>query len=74
MNDFSTINEGVSLMLTGMFTVFMFLCLLIVVINISSIFFNQVSTDEGKADLNLINKPPSDHKKIINHIKKRISE
>ncbi|MFQ3340284.1 MAG: Na+-transporting methylmalonyl-CoA/oxaloacetate decarboxylase gamma subunit [Gammaproteobacteria bacterium] len=73
MNNSLIVNEGITLMLTGMFTVFMFLGLLIVLIYISSILFNETlsqTKQDNKESGKLIS---SDHKKIINHINKRIS-
>ena len=73
MNNSLIVNEGVTLMLTGMFTVFMFLGLLIILIYISSILFKETpdqTKQDGKESKVLIS---SDHKKIINHINKIIS-
>jgi Na+-transporting methylmalonyl-CoA/oxaloacetate decarboxylase gamma subunit len=73
MNNSLIVNEGMTLMLTGMFTVFMFLGLLIILIYISSILFKETpdqTKQDGKESKVLIS---SDHKKIINHINKRIS-
>ena len=73
MNNSLIVNEGVTLMLTGMLTVFMFLGLLIILIYISSILFKetpgQAKQDDRKSKV-LIS---SDHQKIINHINKRIT-
>ena len=63
-------------MLTGMITVFIFLAILIVLINISALLLN----DENKTIKNNITMPlknnsekiPEEHLKIINHINKRI--
>ena len=63
-------------MLTGMITVFIFLAILIVLINVSALFFKD---DVKVLDSNL-NKPlnkelkeiPKEHLKIINLINKRI--
>ena len=70
------ISSGISLMLTGMITVFIFLALLIVLINISALLLK----DENRAINNNITTPlknnlekvPEEHLKIINHINKRI--
>ena len=73
MNNSLIVNEGMTLMLTGMFTVFMFLGLLIILIYISSILFKETldqAKQDGKESKVLIS---SDHQKIINHINKRIS-
>jgi len=63
-------------MLTGMITVFIFLAILIVLINISALLLK----DENKTIKNNITMPlknnsekiPEEHLKIINHINKRI--
>ena len=63
-------------MLTGMITVFIFLAILIVLINISAFLLK----DENKAIKDNITIPlknnsekvPEEHLKIINHINKRI--
>ena len=73
MNNSLIVNEGIKLMLTGMFTVFMFLGLLIILIYISSILFKETpdqSKQNGKESKVLIS---IDHQKIINHINKRIT-
>ena len=70
------ISSGINLMLTGMITVFIFLAILIVLINVSAIVFKD---DIKVLDSNL-NKPlnkefkeiPKEHLKIINLINKRI--
>ena len=70
------ISSGINLMLTGMITVFIFLAILIVLINVSALFFKD---DVKVLDSNL-NKPlnkelkeiPKEHLKIINLINKRI--
>ena len=70
------ISSGINLMLTGMITVFIFLALLIILINISALLLkddNQVIKNNAKISLNKISKNVSeDHLKIINHIHKRI--
>ena len=73
MNNSLIVNEGMTLMLTGMFTVFIFLGLLIILIYISSILFKETpkqTKQDGKELKVLIS---NDHQKIINHIKKRIT-
>ena len=63
-------------MLTGMITVFIFLAILIVLINISALLLkdgNKVIEDNITIPLNNNSeKVPEEHLKIINHIKKRI--
>ena len=63
-------------MLTGMITVFIFLAILIVLINVSALLFKD---DIKVLDLNLnkplnkeLNEIPKEHLKIINLINKRI--
>ena len=70
------ISSGINLMLTGMITVFIFLAILIVLINVSALVFKD---DIKVLDLNLnipLNKElkeiPKEHLKIINLINKRI--
>ena len=70
------ISSGINLMLTGMITVFIFLAILIVLINVSALVFKD---DIKVLDLNLnkplnkqLNEIPKDHLKIINLINKRI--
>ena len=70
------ISSGINLMLTGMITVFIFLAILIILINVSALVFKD---DIKVLDSNL-NKPlnkefkeiPKEHLKIINLINKRI--
>ena len=63
-------------MLTGMITVFIFLAMLIVLINISALLLkddNKVIENNITIPLNNNSeKVPEEHLKIINHIKKRI--
>ena len=70
------ISSGINLMLTGMITVFIFLAILIVLINISALLLkdgNKVIEDNITIPLNNNSeKVPEEHLKIINHIKKRI--
>ena len=70
------ISSGINLMLTGMITVFIFLSILIVLINVSALVFKD---DIKVLDSNLnipLNKElkeiPKEHLKIINLINKRI--
>jgi len=73
MNNSLIVNEGITLMLTGMFTVFMFLGLLIILIYISSILFKETLGQTRQDDKEYKVSISNDHKKIINHINKRIS-
>ena len=70
------ISSGINLMFTGMITVFIFLAILIVLINVSALVFKD---DIKVLDSNLnipLNKElkeiPKEHLKIINLINKRI--
>ena len=70
------ISSGINLMLTGMITVFIFLAILIILINVSALVFKD---DIKVLDSNLnipLNKElkeiPKEHLKIINLINKRI--
>ena len=70
------ISSGINLMLTGMITVFIFLAILIVLINVSALLFKD---DIRVLDSNLskplnteLNEIPKEHLKIINLINKRI--
>jgi Na+-transporting methylmalonyl-CoA/oxaloacetate decarboxylase gamma subunit len=70
------ISSGINLMLTGMITVFIFLALLIVLINVSALLFKDDLKVE-KLNLNMpygkkSNEVPEEHLKIINLINKRI--
>ena len=70
------ISSGINLMLTGMITVFIFLAILIVLINISALLLkddNKVKENNVTIPLNINSgKLPEEHLKIINHINKRI--
>jgi Na+-transporting methylmalonyl-CoA/oxaloacetate decarboxylase gamma subunit len=70
------ISSGINLMLTGMITVFIFLAILIILINTSALLLK----DDIKTEKVNINMPsdkksyevPEEHLKIINLINKRI--
>ena len=70
------ISSGINLMLTGMITVFIFLAVLIILINISAFLLK----DDKKVEKNNVTIPSNnnsrkvteDHLKIINYISKRI--
>lgn len=67
--------SGINLMLTGMFTVLIFLSILILLINISASLFKEELIDNSKENLAKspdVNKLKIEHKEIINIIKKRI--
>ena len=63
-------------MLTGMITVFIFLAILIILINISALLFkDDIEVEKIKANKSLNEKSdemPKEHLKIINIINKRI--
>ena len=70
------ISSGINLMLTGMITVFIFLSILIILINVSALLFKDDSEVKklkvNKSLSKRSNEIPKDHLKIINIINKRI--
>ena len=73
MEFFLVIEQGLDLMLTGMMTVFTFLGLLILLINLSSLIFRDLPNVKSNQDKN--SKSPNisdDHMRIINQINKRV--
>ena len=70
------ISSGINLMLTGMITVFIFLSILIILINVSALLFkDDIEVKKLKVNKSLSkrsNEIPKDHLKIINMINKRI--
>jgi Na+-transporting methylmalonyl-CoA/oxaloacetate decarboxylase gamma subunit len=70
------IPSGINLMLTGMITVFIFLAILIVLINVSAIFLKgDIKAAEPNSNISSAKKShevPKEHLKIINLINKRI--
>jgi Na+-transporting methylmalonyl-CoA/oxaloacetate decarboxylase gamma subunit len=70
------ISSGINLMLTGMITVFIFLSILIILINVSALLFkDDIGVKKLKVNKSLSkssNQIPKDHLKIINIINKRI--
>ena len=70
------ISSGINLMLTGMITVFIFLAILIVLINVSAIFLkDDIKAAEPNSNMFPAKKShevPKEHLKIINLINKRI--
>ena len=70
------ISSGINLMLTGMITVFIFLSILIILINVSALLFkDDIEIKKLKVNKSLSkssNQIPKDHLKIINIINKRI--
>ena len=70
------ISSGINLMLTGMITVFIFLTILIILINISALLLKDDIKTE-KVNINMpsgkkSNEVPEEHLKIITLINKRI--
>tara|TARA_E500000178_G_scaffold23752_1_gene21975 strand:+ start:276 stop:509 length:234 start_codon:yes stop_codon:yes gene_type:complete len=70
------ISSGINLMLTGMITVFIFLAILIALINISALLLmDDIKAEERNSNIPSSKKSqevPKDHLKIINLINKRI--
>jgi Na+-transporting methylmalonyl-CoA/oxaloacetate decarboxylase gamma subunit len=70
------ISSGINLMLTGMITVFIFLVILIILINTSAFLLkDDIKTEEVNINIPSGKKPnevPEEHLKIINLINKRI--
>jgi Na+-transporting methylmalonyl-CoA/oxaloacetate decarboxylase gamma subunit len=70
------ISSGINLMLTGMITVFIFLAILIILINTSAFLLkDDIKTEEVNINIHSGKKPnevPEEHLKIINLINKRI--
>jgi len=70
------ISSGINLMLTGMITVFIFLAILIVLINVSALLFkDDIKATEPNSNMSSVKRShevPKEHLKIINLINKRI--
>ena len=70
------ISSGINLMLTGMITVFIFLAILIILINTSALLLkDDIKTENVNTNMPSDKKPnevPEEHLKIINLINKRI--
>ena len=70
------ISSGINLMLTGMITVFIFLAILIVLINVSALLFkDHIKAEELNSNMpsgKNFHEVPIEHLKIINLINKRI--
>ena len=70
------VSSGINLMFTGMITVFIFLAILIILINVSALLLKEdIKTQEVNTNMSSGKKPnevPEDHLKIINLINKRI--
>lgn len=66
--------SGINLMLTGMLTVFIFLAILIILINVAALILkDDIKKEENNINRNQIsNNIPKTHLEIINYINKRI--
>jgi Na+-transporting methylmalonyl-CoA/oxaloacetate decarboxylase gamma subunit len=66
--------SGINLMLTGMLTVFIFLTILIILINVAALILKEdIKKEENNINQNQIsNDIPKTHLEIINYINKRI--
>jgi Na+-transporting methylmalonyl-CoA/oxaloacetate decarboxylase gamma subunit len=66
--------SGINLMLTGMLTVFIFLAILIILINVAALILkDEIKKEENNINQNQIsNDIPKTHLEIINYINKRI--
>jgi Na+-transporting methylmalonyl-CoA/oxaloacetate decarboxylase gamma subunit len=66
--------SGINLMLTGMLTVFIFLAILIILINVAALILkDDIKKEENNINQNKIsNDIPKTHLEIINYINKRI--
>ena len=66
--------SGINLMLTGMLTVFIFLAILIILINVVALILkDDIKKEEKNINQNQIsNDIPKTHLEIINYINKRI--
>jgi Na+-transporting methylmalonyl-CoA/oxaloacetate decarboxylase gamma subunit len=66
--------SGINLMLTGMLTVFIFLAILIILINVVALILkDDIKKEENNINQNQIsNDIPKTHLEIINYINKRI--
>ena len=66
------LSQGIDLMLSGMFTVFLFLCLLIVSINIFAYLLKEKNNNSLSLPADKVNEINTDHLKIIKAIGERI--
>lgn len=66
--------SGINLMLTGMLTVFIFLAILIILINVAALILkDDIKKEENNINQNQVsNDIPKTHLEIINYINKRI--
>ena len=66
------LSQGIDLMLSGMFTVFLFLCLLIVSINTFAYLSKEKNNNSLSLPADKVNEINTDHLKIIKAIGERI--
>ncbi|MBA4724221.1 MAG: OadG family protein [Gammaproteobacteria bacterium] len=66
------LSQGIDLMLSGMFTVFLFLCLLIVSINTFAYLLKEKNNNSLSLPADKVNEINTDHLKIIKAIGERI--
>ena len=64
--------SGINLMLTGMFTVFIFLAILIILINVAALILKDDIKKEENNINQISNDIPKTHLEIIKYINKRI--
>jgi Na+-transporting methylmalonyl-CoA/oxaloacetate decarboxylase gamma subunit len=66
------LSQGIDLMLSGMFTVFLFLCLLIVSINAFAYLLKEKNNNSPSLPANKVNEMNADHLRIIKALGQRI--
>ena len=66
------LSQGIDLMLSGMFTVFLFLCLLIVSINAFAYLLKEKNNNSPSLPDNKVNEINTDHLRIIKALGQRI--
>lgn len=66
------LSQGIDLMLSGMFTVFLFLCLLIVSINAFAYLLKEKNNNSPSLPANKVNEINTDHLRIIKALGERI--
>ena len=66
------LSQGIDLMLSGMFTVFLFLCLLIVSINAFAYLLKEINNNSHSLPANKVNEINTDHLRIIKALGQRI--
>ena len=64
--------QGIDLMLSGMFTVFLFLCLLIVSINVFAYILKEKNDNSPSLPGDKVNEIDTDHLRIIKALGERI--